>query len=301
MRVWFLLVVLLFLGCEKEIHISVPDQDGKVVVYSFLYPDSAVNIHLSQSVAITSTDPYAYVDQARIKLLVNGTSVIDDDFPANSASGKWDLVRFSYNDSLKIEVSVAGKATISSNTVIPDKVGIAVLDTVTENRRSGSSDEKSYLRFSLRFSDDYRNSDYYQVVVLRESWTTDGKHNESTLDLLQEDPVFLFQEETGGISNWFDFKGLFPDVLINGQEYTVTFLTEKKNYLPVAGEQKVQLTVYLYHHTFHYFEYLKSTIWAKGTDDFPLFEPIPIHTNIDQGIGLFSGMSFDKIQIDILK
>ena len=49
----------------------------------------------------------------------------------------------------------------------------------------------------------------------------------------------------------------------------------------------------------HYFEYLKTTIWAKGADNFPVFDPVRIHSNVEQGLGLVSGMSFDQVQYEI--
>lgn len=295
---WFLFGLLL-LGCEKEIHIEVPVQEGRVILYSFLYPDSAVSFHLSESVSITSPDLYAYIENARIGLKVNDLVQLDQAFPSNTVNGKWDPVGCNYGDSVFVEVSIPGKPLVRASTMIPEKVVIAALDTVTEVRRPGNGEEKSFLRFALQFNDDGLKTSFYQVVVVRESWDYDGVRRIKTLELLQEDPVFVFHEQGGGLSSWFDFRGLFSDVLINGQDYTVTFLTEKKGYLRTFDEQRVRLTVYLYHHTYDYFEYLKTTIWAKGTDNFPVFDPVRIHSNVDQGLGLVSGMSFDQVQYEI--
>ena len=298
MRYGWLLFGFLLLGCEKEIHIEVPVQEGRVVVYSFLYPDSAVSFHLSESVSITSPDLYAYVENARVGLKVNGSVQLDQAFPFNTVNGKWDPVVCNYGDSLIVEVSIPGKPLVLARTMIPKKVAIAALDTVTEVRRPGNGEENAYLRFALQFKEDGLRSDFYQVVVVRESWDYDGVKRIKTLELLQEDPVFVFHEQGGGLSSWFDFRGLFSDVLINGQDYTVTFLTQKKDYLMAFDEQRVRLTVYLYHHTYDYFEYLKTTIWAKGADNFPVFDPVRIHSNVDQGLGLVSGMSFDQVQYE---
>lgn len=298
MRYRWLLFAILLLGCEKEIHIEVPVQEGRVVVYSFLYPDSAVSFHLSESVSITSPDLYAYVQNARVGLIVNGSIQLDEAFPANTVTGKWDHVDYKYGDTLVVEVVIPGKEPVRASTIVPKKVAIAALDTVTEVRRPGNGEEIPFLRFALRFKDDGLHANYYQVAVVRDSWDPNGVRQTTTLELLHEDPVFLFHEEAGGISSWFDFRGLFSDVLINGQDYTVSFLTEKKGALLASDEQSVRLTVYLYHHTFDYFEYLKTTIWAKGADNFPVFDPVRIHSNVDQGIGLVTGMSFDQVQYE---
>lgn len=301
MRYGWLLFGLLLLGCEKEIHIEVPDKEGKVVVYAFIYPDSAIRLHLSESVSITSPDLYSYVESARIGLKVNGQLMLDQAFPANTVNGEWDSVDYNYGDSVVVEVAIAGKELVRSRTKVPEKVAIAALDTVTEVRSTGNGVEKAFLRFALRFKDDGLRTNYYQVAVVRDAWDYDGVRHTTTLELLQEDPVFIFHEEAGGISSWFDFRGLFSDVLINGQDYTVSFLAEKSDYLMAYDEQRVRLTVYLYHHTYDYFEYLKTTIWAKGADNFPVFDPVRIHSNVDRGIGLVSGMSFDQMQYEFVQ
>ena len=301
MRVGFIFVVLLLLGCEKEIHINVPLKEGKVTLYSFLYPDSSVCVHLSESVSITSTDPYAYVNDAQLSMHVNGNLALTQDYPDNSIVGCWQQIPINYNDTIEFAVTVQGKDTIRAQTIVPSRVLIEAMDTVTEIRRSGNEVENSFLRFSISFKDDGSRADYYQLVVIREGVSFDGTLKKNTLNLLLEDPVFLFQEETGGVSNWFDFNGLFSDLLINGQDYEVSFLANKSDYIKASGEQKVRLFVYLYHHTYDYFEYLKSTIMVNGTDDFPLFEPVTIHSNITHGVGLVSGMSFDKRLIEIIE
>lgn len=295
-----ILLMPILLSCEKEIDVKVPVTESQIVTYAFVYPDSSLSLHLSKSVSIVSDQPFDFVQNAEVKIRRNGLAVVNLVFPSNSVQTQWSNVKCAPDDSLSLEIYIPEKGYVTANSVILPKIDIVALDTLTEMRKGGANGDKEYLKCTLQFADDASSVDYYQLVVVRHSVDKDGKKKITTIDVLKEDPVFLILEQSGGISQWFDFKGLFSDVLINGVTHRLNFLIDKG--LTVVGkeEQSAHLVVYLYHHNFDYFNYLKTTIWAKGTDLFPVFDPVRIHSNIKNGLGLFTGMNFDSRRLDLL-
>jgi hypothetical protein len=287
-------------ACEKEVHLNISEAKEEVVVYSFIFPDSIFRMHLSESVIITSSSNYKQIKGASIQIRKNGMEVLNSFFPDDTVMEDWPGLVFDYGDTVDVAVAVPHKDTVSSRTVIPKIVPFMVADTVTEIRKLGENSFQPYFKVHIRFDDSRSVDDYYQLVVARHSLTKGGKHRVKSVTILKEDPVFLFME-SGGLSNWFDFKGLFSDVLINGQSYTLNFAFDKEEFRLADDEQSGQLVVYLYHHTYDYYEYLRTNVISKGIDLFPSFEPVKIHSNVNRGVGLFSGMAFHSVGFDLTK
>jgi len=113
----------------------------------------------------------------------------------------------------------------------------------------------------------------------------------------KDDPVFTQGEQSGSLLQGIDFQGLFSDGVINGLNYRLGFNIPRDNLFFDYYEDKIKITIYLYHHTYDYYSYFRSKILSAGYDGFydglPVFEPVRIHNNIDNGLGLVSGMSFD--------
>lgn len=297
----FFIAVTLLWGCEKELSINITPNDGVVVAYSFLYPDSTFKLHLSESVSITSTDKYGLVNDALVLLKRNGTTILNEPFPNGKAESAWSVGAFVGGDVFELEVNIPDKELVLASTVIPLKPNVIGIDTITELRRQNDGEFKPFLKFNIDFVENQATTDYYQLIVTRQGLQTSGEQIVNVVDVVKEDPVFSFLESGANLSNWFDFKGLFSDVLINGQDYQLKFLVDKSLLYLKDDEQSGDISVYLYHHTYDYFEYHKTYILSKGTDFFPMFDPVMIHSNVTNGLGLFSGMTFELFKYDLVE
>ncbi len=295
----YILLLFVLIACEKDIEIALNEQEDKLVMYAFAYPDSALNLHFSKSQSILSVPDYGQVEKGRFKLFINdeiqGTYI----FPVDTVWSKWKEFSFSTGDKIKIEAFELNGDTIKVESYIPDIVSLTDLDTVTITRLSNEVGLIDMLRTRVSFEDP-GGSNYYQLHVVREGWGTAGDkpyYTRKTIVYEKNDPVFTQGEAGGSLLQGFDFQGLFTDGITNGLKYRLAFDIPRDNLFFDYYENKIKITIYLYHHTYDYYNYLRSKVLAAGYDGFyeglPVLEPVRIHNNIENGLGLVSGMSFD--------
>ncbi len=157
------------------------------------------------------------------------------------------------------------------------------------------------MKIKITFQEPVGEKNYYQTLVIREGWgDIEGTpyYTRNTIEYDKDDLVFTQGDQSGSLLPGIDFQGLFTDDIINGMNYELSINIPKDNLFFDYYEDKIQITMYLYHHTLDYYSYFRSTILAEGYEGFyeglPVFEPVKIHTNIENGLGLFSGMNFDS-------
>jgi len=296
---YILLLSLIFFACEKDIEITLNDQADKLVMYAFVHPDSTLNMHLSKSQSILSVPNYAIVDKGRFRLFINdeiqGTYIL----PTDTMWSNWSEFSFSVGDKFRIEAYEVEGDTVKVESYIPKVVPIVNLDTVTMSQNIVELGMTEVLRTKVSFKDPALVPNYYQLYVVRESWGTIGTEPYYTYEPIEyekEDPVFTQGDQSGALLQGLDFHGLFYDGIIDGLQYRLAFSIPRDNLFFNYYEDKIKISIYLYHHTSDYFQYFRSKVMADGFDGFneglPVFEPVRIHSNVKNGLGLVSGMSF---------
>jgi len=304
-------IVLLFIAltaCEKDIEIALNKQEDKLVMYAFMYPDSALNLHFSKSQSILSVPDYEQVEKGRFKLFINdeiqGTYIL----PADTVWSIWKEFRFVEGDKIRLEAFEVDGDTIKVASYIPDVIPLIDLDTVTVTRHLDDVGSTEMLRTRVSFDDPGGVVNYYQLHVIREGWGTIGEqpyYTRKTIVYEKDDPVFTQGDPSGSLLQGLDFQGLFSDGIANGLNYRLAFNISRDNLFFDYYEDKIKITIYLYHHTYDYYSYFRSKVLAAGYDGFyeglPVFEPVRIHNNIENGLGLVSGMSFDADSLVFFK
>jgi len=297
---YILLLFLVLMACEKDIEIALNKQEDQLVMYAFIYPDSALNIHFSKSQSILSVPNYEQVEQGRFRMYINdeiqGTYIL----PADTVWSKWKEFSFAVGDKVKIEAYELDGDTVKVESYIPDVIPFYDLDTVTITQNLSDLGPTEMLRTKLSFEDPGGVVNYYQLHVVREGFGIVGGepyYTRKAITYEKDDPVFTQGEQSGSLLQGIDFQGLFSDGVINGLNYRLGFNIPRDNLFFDYYEDKIKITIYLYHHTYDYYSYFRSKILSAGYDGFydglPVFEPVRIHNNIDNGLGLVSGMSFD--------
>ncbi len=282
-------------GCEKDIEIELKKEGDKKVIYSFIYPDSLFRMHYSKSVDVLSDANYKVVENARFKMYINGLYQGSYHFPDDKVSGVWDDFRFRSGDTVRIKALDNTEDTAFVETVIPEVTVIEKLDSVSSTYMGSDGILYDVLKCNLKFTDDPHTSDYYQLMIIQERWeVVDGKEEYyvDTVDYIKDDPVFYSRSE-GTLFEGIDFKGLFDDETING-DYSLQCLVPSSYYKLYWFDKKIKLTFYLYHHTGDYYKYVRSKLISDYYHGIPIFEPINVYSNVKNGLGLVSGMSFDS-------
>ena len=296
-------IVVLFVAltaCEKDIEIALNKQEDKLVMYAFIYPDSAMNLHFSKSQSILSVPNYKQVEKGRFKLFINdeiqGTYIL----PADTVWSKWKEFNFTGGDEIRIEAYELDGDTVKVESRIPEVVPLIGLDTATVTQHVNEIGSAKMLRIRASFHDPGGVVNYYQLHVVREGWGTIGGkpyYTRKTIAFDKDDRVFTQGEASESLLQGLDFQGLFSDGMFNGQNYRLTFNIPQDKLFFDYYENKIKITVCLYHHTYDYYAYFRSKVLAAGYEGFydglPVFEPVRIHNNIENGFGLVSGMNFD--------
>ncbi|MCG8580113.1 MAG: DUF4249 domain-containing protein [Bacteroidales bacterium] len=303
---YILMLTIALFACEKDIELELNQQSDKLIMYAFIYPDSALNLHLSKSQSILSVPDYQQVERGRFQFYINDNFQGAYILPSDTVWSEWTEFSFDVSDEISITAYEFNGDTVSAGSYIPEKIPILQMDTSSVTRNIAEVGA-NMLRIRLTFKDPASEKNYYQTLVVREGWgDMDGTpyYTRKTVEYDKDDMVFT-RDQSGSLLPGIDFQGLFTDDIINGREYGMEINIPKDNLFFDYYEDKIKLTVYLYHHTDDYYSYFRSTILADGYEGFyeglPVFEPVKIHTNIENGLGLFSGMNFDSDSLVFIK
>ncbi|WP_185969056.1 DUF4249 domain-containing protein [Carboxylicivirga sp. M1479] len=308
-RVLYILSIALLLGaCEKDIEIDLNRQSDKLVMYAFVYPDSALDLHFSKSQSILSVEDYEQVEKGRFQLFINDNFQGAYILPADTIWSNWKEFTFKASDSFRINAYELNGDTVMAESYIPEKVPIISLDTLSVDQSIAELQVSPMLRTKFQFQDPIGQSNYYQALVVREGWGEKAGEPYYTNEVViyeKDDPIFSQGEQSGSLLPGLDFQGLFTDEKIDGLIYTLGIDIPKDHLFFDYYEDKIKITVYLYHHTDDYYDYFRSTILAAGYegiyDGLPVFEPVKIHSNVSQGLGVVSGINFDSGSLVFVK
>ncbi len=290
------IISVIFVQCEKDIELELKKKGDNIVLYSFIYPDSVFKLHFSKSVDVLSKENYKYVENGIFKLYINNYYKGKYYFPEEKVSGQWGNFDFSPGDSIMLKTMDDTPDTAIVITVIPETVLIEKVDTVSSKYQGTDGIINDVLISNITFIDPPGISNFYQLVIIQERWEViDGTETyyRKVVDYIKDDPVFYSRNQEGTLLEGLDFHGLFNDELINGT-YDLQCLIPSSYYKLYWFDKKIKLTFYLYHHTEDYYRYFRTKLISDYSNGIPIFEPVNIYSNVQNGIGLVSGLSFSS-------
>ncbi len=287
--------VLAFTSCEKEIEMNIADVPEELVMYSFIYPDSALNLFTGKSTSILSPSNYQLFSEGRFRIYLNENPLGTYLLPKDTAWSNWKEFIFKAGDVVKVESFESGGRIITGSTRIPEYVPVIKIDTTSIKSKIEGKPEKRFLECKLLFKDDPVNDNFYQLHVVREGWGTLGTkpyYTRRVVSIEKEDPVFYQYDESGSILQGLNFQGLFTDYLFDGSYYALRFNIPETEYFLDYYEEKVKISIYLYHLTFDYYAFFRSKIISEGYEGLPIYESLKIHNNVNGGLGVIAGLNF---------
>ena len=299
----FILAVL-FLSCEKDITLDIKARSDKLVIYSFIYPDSAFQLHFSKSKDILSLEDYQPAKNAGFRIFKNDKLFTEQRLPKDVVWRQWDEFKFKEGDKIRIEAFERQGDTVRSETTLINPVPITKIDTVYVTAYSQGDGVIPYKKCKIFLIDPIGVENYYQLLVVREAWGQDEKNVYNSRNIIRyekDDKVFSHRDQTTSILEGLDFQGLFNDNDIQPSHYGVEIRIPYEQFQLWGGEEKARLTFYLYHHTFDYYNYFHTKVLSEEFYGSPFFDPVKVHNNINGGLGLFSGMAFHSDSIIITK
>lgn len=305
-KIWhiLLLMALLSSSCEKEIEIEMEERGGRLVLFSFIAPDSVMQVHLSKSVSHLSVDDFERVYNGSVTIYRNNRIVDDFIFPFDKSWANRPALNFEPGDSIMIEAADGIGERVTGKTVIPDAVPFLLSDTSTVLRKDSKNGEKLVLNCTLTISDPSAKKNYYQLILFEQICRTGVSGMECEQEKIsydKKDPVFFVQGNEGSLIGEIDFDGCFSDTLFNGENYNLEIdLPVEYASEPEQNGSSRKIFFLLLSHTRGFYDYYRSRVVAEYGYDLPIIDPIRIYNNIDGGLGLVTGynVSADSLVFD---
>lgn len=297
-----LLVLILFASCEKDILFSGDIIASKIVVNSYITPDSILTAHISESkFFLENGETFDNIENAEIKVYVdnvlkeNMISLSDGYYQASFAPNVGNTIR--------LEISAPGFDEVSCESKIEAPANITSIDTTVTTTDSypiynftanilDPDAEQNYYRLILKMVSTYEDgttSDYYGVDFTD---IVSGNNSASQTDIFS----------AGSSTNAFN---VFSDELFNGRAYPLKFklVDTYSTYLPAYSDYnnrsvtKKEVFVTLQTISKSYYLYLKSR-GISGNENF-FSEPVQIHNNINGGIGIMASYNSNTVSFDL--
>jgi hypothetical protein len=310
------LIFITLISCTKTIDFNDEGLANQVVVNCILSTDSyfSSGISLSRSILIDreSNPPV----ESSMDLYEDGTLI--KQFPSQLGGFSASDILPKAGKSYRMVISSNGKQ-IEAETMMPQKVELISVDTATVSGINNTKD----LGLRIRIKDP-EGKDYYRIVYINESlrYEVDNAgarkyyRSRNQFDIASDDPVFKsvysnFGDEildTGPGNDSF----IFPDDYFQGKEYSIKFRTAKGGYgnhfyggyvenggygqAKIIFERNEIHIQKLSKDLYNYMKYLKLYNFYH---DNPFAEPVPVYSNVRNGIGIFAGFNDEiKLQYD---
>ena len=272
------LSAMMFASCETPLDIEYLDTEEKVVVNAMGNTDENLNLRLTYSRWFLSEKPFKEIDNATVSLLANGQKV--DDGVLRGDGNTYEEKNYYYfdnyvpkeGDMLKLDIQVPGEEPITAECRVPYKPQIsdAEMRIIDE-----SADYYSSISFVLH---DNPNEQNYYLLTVGDDWSRYFCINDYLLAEADVEGVI-----EGDASVCGDIL-LFSDEKINGRSHTININIGDFYY----SDYEKGITFKLAAITEDMYRFLKGMDMMNDGMQEMFGEPVQIHSNINNGIGIFA-------------
>jgi hypothetical protein len=281
---------ILLNSCIREIPLEMPDSSFQLAVSSIIYPEKLISLHVSYvNLFAGSSDVKAPV--------ILGISLKEDGILVDNLKGQGpEIYSSTYpKEGSTYELTVTtDHETVTSHTIIPSKVLISKADYRITGLISQEGDK--IMELSVSWEDPPSQDDYYELQLL------DSKKMPYWYYAIEEidDPILLQECDLDYRPGSF----VFTDKKFSGETGTVNF---RFPFSISSGHDKYVLLRSISEEYYHFMKswykhlYLQNTSMNVETirEDYNIFpllfqgDPVPLYTNINQGLGVFAGFTGD--------
>jgi hypothetical protein len=274
-RFSLLLLLLLFTSCIKVVDLEVEQIPHLLVVNCFFTEGEAFSIHVSRLAAYTDlTD--RNITNARVTISTNGNYTGTLSYLANGIYSSSSVLP-EPGKVYQVTVDVEGYPRATAQDSLPKSV---LIDSVAYSPKAGKYDDGiDFNQYAVWFRD-IPGKTWYSIQI-------------SGLEIFSTDPVISAEGVTGEEFNtWF----VFNDTLISNRSYCL-----KINVGDYYDEYK-EPRILLVSGTYPYYQYLKR-LFKHGSyswqDPFKPYNPVPLYSNVTNGLGIFAGFQADTYDFRI--
>ncbi|OFX57826.1 MAG: hypothetical protein A2066_03170 [Bacteroidetes bacterium GWB2_41_8] len=315
MKKYIVISLILFaaFSCTKTIDFDDEGLANQLVLNSIVYPDQGITAYLTFSTSILSRPTLAgggLMADGTIEIYENGELIKQKYSP----TGRFEFPEIRPKTGATYQI--VGKShdkQLKAETTVPNKVEVISIDTATV------SDQfiNKRLRVNVKIKD-ASGDDFYRIKVSQENlvlnMNVDGKGTQkyylytSEDWISSDDPVFNslynnFGGEEFDIGPANDYN-IFPDDYFKGKEYNIQFFINNYEYgsgsyysgYESYGASKTiykRRIVHVQRLSKDLYTYLKYLKLYDFYHDNPFAEPVPVYSNVKNGVGIFAGFNDD--------
>ena len=288
-----------FTACELIINPELPEHTPRLVIKAFFTPDGGWAASVSRSVGIQdpAPGPERLVTGASVELL-SDSRIIDRLLFLQRERVYASEKPLQSGKSYSLRVSAPGFETVHATDSAPPPVPTSI-----ESYRVETSDPApggpgvttiTDFRITLQIQDPPGEENRYQIRVIapdrsgRRDLRFSTRDPSIIADNRIEDPVLEGVEPFVGSEPFFKdvlFDGDYHEIEISSTNYTVEASLERRIWVEVRYVSET------------YYMHLRSALLHKTTDDNPFAEPVRIHSNIENGYGIFAGYSARNFEL----
>jgi hypothetical protein len=301
--------LVLFASCEKDVEFKGEMTKSVLVVNSFVSPDSVVSANVSESkFFLEEESTITGIENATVSVYVN--DVFKEKMIHTDKGNYTGTYIPTIGEIIKLVVTVPNKTDVSCQDKVLTRPEIVSVDTTVTSSTGGylldyhtklnSNDTQVYdtigksrnydCEFKIKMKDKGNEKNYYRLAVVRNS-TFEGESGYEFVHITDNiDPEAYSSDplQTEDDSNPFC---VFSDDIINGKEYTLKFKLSQNviTFYNRPKETKQELIIALQQISKDYYLYLRTR--AVANEDNVFSEPVQIHCNIKNGLGVFGSYS----------
>lgn len=333
-KLFFILNIVL-IGCERVIPFAQHDTESKLIISALASPDTTISIFLNKSIfflndSITSdiweSKPPFCVQDADITLCVNKSKKYTMHFDLKEKMYISNY-RPKIGDSISIEVIHNNFEKVTSNTTIKSMAKFEIESYYHYyNKSTESGCEQVYnngepctdtlMSINCKINDPKGEKNYYRLQVRSTEGQVMGKapKNERAYssNLFYSDNIIFYDKNRSSSIEGFPsyFSNVFDDSLFDGKEYQFNVKARQLNSYyntyyfpgePIPDSLCTWIEINLQHISKDLYTYLKNMESIACAENDIYAEPISVHTNIQNGYGIFGSLTSKKYILEFSK
>lgn len=302
----FLFFVLSVVSCDEDRFTAVkkiefPEHTPVLAVTSHLgapssNPDNTLipQAFISPSKGILDNNEFELIDDATVKLMKDGNLFYELEY--QESDGNY----YYYGPTMEItggtytlEVDAPGYDPVKATQTLPSKPEVV---SATYDFETVPYDFYSdlYDLFKIKIQDDPDQENYYAFDVHFEvkNTTFNQVYLRHAYDIESDDPLFEGDDYNGQLG------AILPDISFNGNSYDVRLLLQSR-FITDTDEEIQAVIVDVKSVTKDYYIYERSIELSNDAQDNPFAEPVLVHTNMENGLGIFSLENSTRYRIEL--
>lgn len=284
-------------SCEKEITVKVPEYTPLLVVNSNTEVGDTMRVTIGKSVSILKfkNGQDLSVKDARV-LLYKGSSVVD--------TMKFDALSSTYSSNTiaedgqqySVKVNASGYQEANASTKVPSFVKIENVQRIKNARLDADGMPQDELR--ITFSDPSAAGDFYILGLAKAGSEYDSFGYSSCVNTIDASIESISNEQIDQNTCLRGEAIFIRDALFNGKTKELRLFVNSSYLDPYTyGGRIFRVTIALQHVTEDYFKFKKTYMFASENEGNPFAEPTNVYTNVKNGHGVFSVLSYDAVEV----